>query len=123
MTTKTLKIYVYNTAIEASVNDSNTQILNSYRIKKIKDMKHIIKSLRNNLICKVIKDENIWGNENDYALFNRTIAGMIIEWRAHNLLYSLNIKPFSTVSVDLNISEPWYRKIGYFILSLIYPHW
>lgn len=123
MTTKTLKIYVCNTAIEASVNDSNTQILNSYRIKKIKDMKHIIKSLRNNLICQVIRDKNIWGNENDYALFNRTIAGMIIEWRAHNLLYALNIKPFNTVSVDLNIGEPWYRKIGYFILSLIYPHW
>ena len=82
-----------------------------------------LKYLRNDLISKTIIDKDTWGDKNDYALFNRTIAGMIIEWRAHNLLYALNIKPFSTVSVDLNINESWYRKIGYFILSLIYPYW
>lgn len=86
-------------------------------------MKYIIKYLRTALSNQIMLKGNINDDKNNYALFNRTITGMIIEWRAHNLLYSLNIKPFSTVSVDLNIGEPWYRKIGYFILSLIYPHW
>lgn len=36
MTTKTLRIYINNATIEAFVSETNTQILNSYRIKKIK---------------------------------------------------------------------------------------
>lgn len=42
------------------------------------------------------------------------------EWRAHNLLYSMGIEKERTRSVDLSINESWYKKIGYFILSLFY---
>jgi len=33
---------------------------------------------------------------------------MIIEWRAHNMLYALHIKRNRTRTVDLDINEPWY---------------
>jgi hypothetical protein len=48
---------------------------------------------------------------------------MIIEWRAHNMLYALHIKRNRTRTVDLDINEPWYRKVGYLILSTLYLRW
>jgi len=58
-----------------------------------------------------------------FAINKRTTAGMIIEWRAHNMLYALHIKRPRTRTVDLDINEPWYRKIGYMILSTLYLIW
>ena len=49
--------------------------------------------------------------------------GMICEWRAHNLLWSLGIKRERTKTVDLELKVKWYYKIGYFILSFCYLRW
>lgn len=61
--------------------------------------------------------------KDDWAINKRTKVGMIIEWRAHNLLYALDIYPYRTGSVDLDTNEPWYRKLGYLILSTLYLRW
>lgn len=89
----------------------NTQIIDSYEIKSIKGMKSIINKIKNQLIET---------DHSDFAVFNRTLTGMIIEWRAHNLLYSLGIYKNKTKNVDLDLNIKQYNKILYFILSCLY---
>jgi hypothetical protein len=98
-----------------SLGTSVTRISNSYRIKSIQDMEDIINRSRE----KVNKSPAF----HTLAINKRTTAGMIIEWRAHNMLYALHIKRNRTRTVDLGINEPWYRKVGYLILSILYLRW
>ncbi len=100
---------------QISMGNSVTTILNSYRIKSISDMEDVIDTLREMVKNLQTKD--------DWAINKRSKAGMIIEWRAHNLLYFLGICYDRTGSVDLDLNEPWYRKLGYLILSTLYLRW
>lgn len=98
-------------------------ILGNYRnqnilfisVKSIQDMEDII-----NLSREEINKHPAF---NSFAINKRTTAGMIIEWRAHILLYALHYKRARTKTVDLDINEPWYSKIGYLILSTLYFRW
>lgn len=99
-----------------SLGTSVTRIPNSYRIKSIQDMEDIINRSRE----EVNKSP---AYSHTFAINKRTTAGMIIEWRAHNMLYELHIKRNRTRTVDLDINEPWYRKVGYLILSTLYLRW
>ena len=98
-----------------SLGTSVTRIPNSYRIKSIRDMEYIINRSREAV--------NKTPAFHTFAINKRTTAGMIIEWRAHNFLYALHYKRIRTRTVDLDINEPWYRKIGYIILSTLYLRW
>ena len=44
---------------------------------------------------------------------------MANEWKAHNLLYDLNLFRSHTKDLDLDY-EPWYRRSCYYVLSKIY---
>jgi hypothetical protein len=98
-----------------SLGTSVTRIPNSYRIKSIQDMEDIINRSR--------EEVNKSPVFHTFAINKRTTAGMIIEWRAYNMLYALHIKRDRTRTVDLDINEPWYRKVGYLILSTLYLRW
>lgn len=93
-----------------------TTIENSFQIRSIKEMKLVINSARD-ILKKHAKVHN------RYAIYTRTIFGMICEWRTHNLLHSLDIKRERTKTVDLELNVKWYYKIGYFILSCCYLRW
>lgn len=93
-----------------------TRIENSFQIRSIKEMKTVINS------TKTISKEHC-KKYKKYAIHVRTIFGMICEWRAHNLLWSLGIKRECTKTVDLEIKVKWYYKIGYFVLSCCYLRW
>lgn len=93
-----------------------TTIENSFQIRSIKEMKHVINSAR--AISK-----NHHKKYKEYAIHVRTMFSMICEWRAHNLLWSLGIKRERTKTVDLELKVKWYYKIGYFILSCCYLRW
>lgn len=95
--------------IEVSAIEDNTSIKDSYRVKNISEMKVIINKIRAEV-------------PEDMAVHTRSMFGMINEWRAHNLLYTLGIKKDRTGTVDLDTNEPWYRKVGYAILSPFYLH-
>lgn len=84
----------------------NTHIENSYLVKSRKDMKDILYQIELN------------SQFND-AIRHIPMATMVREWRAHNLLYALGIARARTKDVDLNF-ESWWRRIGYFVLSLMY---
>ena len=105
---KPFYIYLKGLTYKVTCSSNNTHIDLSYRCKSITDMKSILYAIRDNDSLPFL------------AIHVRTISSMIIEWRAHNLLYSMGIEKERTRSVDLSINEPWYKKIGYFILSLFY---
>lgn len=88
--------------------ERSTYIEKSYRCKSIADMKMVIR------LCRAK------GLMPHMAIQTRTTAGMVIEWRAHNLLYALGICPSWSQSADLKSSRKWYAKIGYFALSCLY---
>lgn len=53
----------------------------------------------------------------DYAIFNRSIKGMVNEWMVHNLCYKLHIFRSHTRDVDLEYPQKWYFKIAYNIIG------
>lgn len=93
--------------VNINLAENNTTIINSYKIKKIKDMKAILNKAR--ALCGDF-----------YAIKKRSIFGMITEWRAHNLLFALKIQRDRTRSVDLELNQSWWKKVGYFVLSILY---
>lgn len=93
--------------LRVECSQSNTKIIDSYKVKNKWDMRFILYKIRD----EVTKDK---------AIHNRCINSMVNEWSVHNLLYSLGIQKIRTKDVDLNIDQPWYIKVGYFLLSPIY---
>ena len=77
-------------------------IENSYKIKSIKKIKQVLE------ICD-------WQLEK-FTDFRVNKFKNVVEWKAHNLLYFLNIKRDHTQSVDYTVKEKWYRKLGYWLL-------
>ena len=93
---------------DCTITATNVHINKSYRITNKNAMKEIISKVR------------------DYALINfgytykRTEKEWLHEWRAHNLLYSLDYQRESTSSVDLDEGETDRRNSLYRILSFLY---
>lgn len=98
------------------VDETNTCILDSYKVKSISDMRGVLKEIRN----KAWVEDGIDGQPQ--AIHFRTLFSMVNEWRVHNLLYSLGILRDRVGSVDLNTNQPWYVKLLYTILSPCYFH-
>lgn len=96
--------------VTAQMDEYNTHIIDSYRIKNKSDMTDILEKLR----LKVPAE---------YAVRTRGMSGMIKEWRVHNMLYDLHILRDRTGSVDLNTGVPKWAKIMYGILSPLYFHY
>lgn len=94
--------------LKVSLSEDNTHIEDSFKVTKRSDMEGII-----------IKIRELESNSK-LAINTRSLKGMIREWRAHNLLHTLGIYKDRTKSVDLEINQKCYLKIGYYILSLLY---
>lgn len=93
----TIKIYIG----EIGIN-----ILDSYKIRKVKHMKEVLNKLATNEDYKKIKLNKRWLQ--------------ICEWKAHNLLFNLGYKQERTKHLDLNENNKWYINLGYVCLSLLY---
>ena len=96
-----------NEKVFIQFNSNNIHIKNSFRITTTREMLKLLKLIR-------------------IAAYNRGIVyqrennSWLREWKAHNVLYKLNIKRDSTKSVDINEGESKGRRFGYFLLSLLY---
>lgn len=55
----------------------------------------------------------------EHCVWNRSMRSMVLEWAAHNLLFSLNIKVEKTKDVDLDYPQKWYYRFAYFIIGNI----
>lgn len=89
-----------------TTSPTNTHIENSYIVKSRKDMRDLLIAIEYDSNC---------GD----AVRRIPKNTMIREWRAHNLLYALGIARTRTRDVDLN-ENPWYIRVAYFVLSLMY---
>lgn len=96
---------VHYNNVELRISSDCVTIIDSYKIKHIKDMIAIIKHI------KQFKQHT--------NIANRSLYSMLSEWRAHNLLYWLNIERDRTAHCDLD-NESSIRKILYAIISLFY---
>ena len=54
--------------------------------------------------------------------YKRTNASWIRAWKAHNMLYKAGMKQEKTGCVDLNEDESWFKRLGYWFLSLFYKY-
>ena len=88
------------------LSDDEIIIFDSYRVRRIKDMIHIIKILRVLVESKPVN--------------SRSMFSVICEWRAHNLLYTLGIKRNHTKDVNLELHTKWYMNIIFAIVGLFY---
>jgi len=57
----------------------------------------------------------------DGIFANRSRYSYLSEWRAHRFLYELGIERERTGFVDLDMGETFWRKLAYFVLSILYP--
>lgn len=93
-------------SITFHIGTNSVQIVDSYKIRKIKHMREVLRWLKNE------------------AKYNipplPSVCLMLCEWRAHNLLCDLNYKSNRTCDVDLNNDNKWYVTLGYMFLSLFY---
>lgn len=82
------------------ISNADLMLIDSYKVSKW----HFRKEL------KSIFYE---GNNSMYAVWNRSICGMCLEWAVHNACYALHIKRSSTKDVDLNYPRTFWEWLGY----------
>ena len=102
-----MQIQYNDKIIDYQLSASNISIKNSYLITDKKQMQDIVQAIR------------IAAFEQGYE-YKRTNSSWVREWVAHNLLYSWNIAPERTGTVDLNEDETIFRRVCYFFLSLLH---
>ena len=69
--------------------DPNMKVLNSYKIKSLKDIKSILEIMK--------KYERIYPSE-----WDRTVFSMAYEWLMHNIAYGFDLYIDHSADVDLN---------------------
>jgi hypothetical protein len=60
-----------------------------------------------------------WLKSYDEPVTQQNIFIMVAEWRAHNLLYWLNIEKDRTAHVDIDINT-WWKKLVYAVGAIFY---
>ena len=92
--------------MEYKVTPDNVRIIDSYKVTDETIMIKWLTEIRNN------------AREQGFE-YKRTNKSWIREWKAHNWLYARNIQKLQTKDVDLNENESLWKRLGYFILSLL----
>lgn len=94
-----------NNLIQVHYNRHSISILNSYKIKRKRDMRFILTLIE----C---------ASFNRGIFYSRNQSSWIRDWKAHNVLYKLGIKNSKTKHITLNEKKSLLKRFGYFILSL-----
>ena len=84
-------------------NGENVKIIDSYLIKS--------DAVKLAFLDKLKDDE---------LLDNRSYKSLIREWKAHNILYKFGLFKERTKDTDLDNKESLFRRIGYFIITLLF---
>lgn len=84
-------------------NGENVKIIDSYLIKS-------------DAVKLAFLDEL----KDDELLDNRSYKSLIREWKAHNILYKFGLFKERTRDTDLDNQESIFRRIGYFIITLLF---
>ena len=93
--------------VSVSVSKNNIHIVDSYKIRKRKDMKLYLGYLES---C----------GKYDYCdVFKRSLCDLVNEWVTHNNLYKIGYEPLRTRDCDLDYPQKWYYKVLWFIGGMI----
>jgi hypothetical protein len=95
--------------LTVNMDNQNIHLNESYTITDPVCMQEII-----NLIREEGKKLNLFYKRNDES--------WIREWKAHNMLYNAGLYKDRTAHTDLNEDESWFRRLGYWFLSLFYRY-
>lgn len=90
--------------VRIKITKRNIKIRNSFEVKDEAKMRFILNIVRNRA-----KQKNI--------TFKRTNESWLQEWKAHNLLYKLNLFRDKTTDTDLEEQESKFRLFCYKILG------
>ena len=93
--------------IQYKITKGCITVYDSYKVKNESDMLTLFTKIRYE------------HPEDDCIINRRSFNSMANEWKAHNLLYDLNLFRSHTKDLDLDY-EPWYRRFCYYVLSKIY---
>lgn len=89
--------------MQYQITENNIHIVDSYKVTGLLSMVNFLNALKSaHPECKV---------------FNRSISGLIREWRAHNRLYKMHLFRSHTKDVDLNFPMSKLGNIFYSILG------
>lgn len=83
-----------------------TTIYDSYLITHKRDMNKAIKEIRSN-------------TPSNFAIHTMNKRCMVGEWMIHNYFYNRGKEVYRTKDVDLEIGQPFYYKICYWLISLL----
>lgn len=95
--------------VDVDISHDSVLIFESYRIKSVRGMVDLLKDIKSS-------QASVKSIPTQY----RTLAGMVIEWRARNLLYALGIKRNITRDLDIVVEVRPLYKVMYFVLSMFY---
>ena len=108
---KSNSIEVFIDNLHVTIVCNNVHIKDSFTVTKRKDIKSVLKDIKQFLVDNHITMDNPFNH--------RSICNMSREWITHNNLYKLNYQPERTKDCDLNYPQKWYMNILYFLGSLI----
>lgn len=91
----------------AILSQSNTHILDSYKLKSKKEIRAYLQQLRQKALPEM-------------AVCQRDLESMIREWRSHNFFYRIHIFRNRTKDVDLELQQTWYRELFCRVVSFLY---
>jgi hypothetical protein len=89
-------------SIKVDIHNKSFTINDSYKIKRGKHMKEVLKRV------------------NNYANVNLSIHYQVCEWKTHNLLYACKYQVERTKHCDINEDVTFLEKIGFVVASLFY---
>ena len=92
---KTNDVYILD---QRDANDPSMSVINSYEIRKTKEMEKIIQVM--------LEYEELYPSK-----WNRTKNSMLIEWIMHNICYDINYKRERAEKVDLNNGDELKYKL------------
>lgn len=95
--------------VDVDILHDSVCIFESYRIKSVRGMVDLLKDIKSSP-----------ASVKSIPIQYRTLAGMVIEWRARNLLYALGIKRDITRDLDIVVEVRPLYKVMDFVLSMFY---
>ena len=93
--------------IQVKFSAKNVHIVDSYKVRKVADMKAII---------KLIKAES----KKQGFKYKRSDSSWLTEWKAHNYMYDKNVERNRTASVDLEEGLGLAKSLSYSLMASRY---
>ena len=93
--------------IKVKFSAKNVQIVDSYKVRKVADMKAIIKLVKAEAKKRGLK-------------YKRSDSSWLTEWKAHNYMYDKGTERDRTASVDLDEGLGTLKKLAYALLAIKY---